>query len=435
MLTSDLVTPRIRCSATTLTVAFLNEQDAHWQQTARELIVLFAGQRGKTLTAWVQALETYIGDRLDYVVIRGLAKVLTDAATFSALAAPLPPLVVRERLFAYGPVSNSADVFHPQTRTEVVRQAAYDLDVSDEQVEQILFADRAANAFLSDIGPAWTPEALLARYNLELARGVLYWASQLSIEVSDGYKDLWKYLKLFKLMFEAEKVSGGYRLRLEGPISPFVKATTHYGRAFAAFMPALLLCERWRLDATVHPAQSATPLMYRLDQTSSLQSHFKRSGLFDSRLEADFAAEFEAKFGGARGHWQLSRESEVLILGDTVMIPDFLLVDKDDERRRILIELVGFWHPNYLRRKVEKVRAARCEHLLLLVYKGLNLSAEAFQDTDSETIFFARKPVVQEVMTSVEALAERLYGPRPKQARASGKKGAAKRKQNRGHAE
>lgn len=426
MLTSDLIMPRIRCSATTLSVAFLNEQDTHWQQTARELIALFADHLGKTQTAWAQALETYIGDRLDYVVIRGLAKVLTDAATFSALEAPLAPLVVRERLFAYGPVSNSTDVFHSQTRTEVVRQAARDFEVSDEQVEQMLFADRAANACLSDIGPAWTPDSLLARYNLELARGVLYWASQLSIEVSDNYKDLWKFLKLFKLMFEAEKVSSGYRLHLDGPISPFVKATTRYGRAFAAFMPALLLCERWRLDATVHPPQSLMPIMYRLDHTSALQSHFKRSGLFDSRLEADFAAEFEAKFGGARGHWQLSRESEVLLLGDTVMIPDFLLVDKDDEQRRILIELVGFWHPNYLRRKVEKVRAARCEHLLLLVYKGLNLSAEAFEDTASEAIFFARKPVLQEVMASVDALAERLYGPRPKQERASRKRKTTK---------
>lgn len=427
MLTSDLITPRIRCSKTTLSVAFLNEQDAHWQQTARELIDLFADHLGKTQTAWAQALETYIGDRLDYVVIRGLAKVLTDAATFSTLEAPYAPLVVRERLFAYGPVSNSADVFHSHTRTEVIQQAARDLEMSDEEVEQMLFADRAANAFLSDTGPAWTPDTLLARYNLELTRGVLYWASQLSIEISDNYKDLWKYLKLFKLMFEAEKVSDGYRLRLDGPISPFVKATTRYGRAFAAFMPALLLCERWQLDATVHPPQSFMPLMYRLDHTSALRSHFKRSGLFDSRLEADFAEEFEAKFGGARGHWRLSRESEVLLLGDTVMIPDFLLVDKDDERRRILIELVGFWHPNYLRRKVEKVRAARCEHLLLLVYKGLNLSAEAFEDTASEAIFFTRKPVVQEVMASVDALAERLYGPRPKKIALPRKQKSAKK--------
>ena len=134
----------------------------------------------------------------------------------------------------------------------------------------------------------------------------------------------------------------------------------------------------------------------------------------DSRLEADFAQEFEEKFGGKRGHWLLTRESEVLLLGDTVMIPDFVLVDKQDESRKILIELVGFWHPNYLKRKVEKVRAAHCEHLLLLVYEGLNLAPDAFQDTESEVLFFQRKPVVREVMEAVETMAERVYGARVK---------------------
>ncbi len=156
-------------------------------------------------------------------------------------------------------------------------------------------------------------------------------------------------------------------------------------------------------------------------------SHFKKSGLFDSRLEADFAAEFEAKFGGKRGHWLLNRESEVLLLGDTVMIPDFVLVDKENEARRILVELVGFWHPKYLKRKVEKVRAANCAHLLLLVYEGLNLSADAFEETASEALFFPRKPVLQEVMAAVENLADRVYGPRVKRIRASGKQRTAKR--------
>src|SRR5260370_42101233 len=96
------------------------------------------------------------------------------------------------------------------------------------------------------------------------------------------------------------------------------------------------------------------------------------------------------------------------------MIPDFVLTDKNDEARRILIELVGFWHPNYLRRKVEKVRAANCAHLLLLVYKGLKVTEEEFQDAASEVIFFQQKPVLKEVMETVEAMAERVYGPRPK---------------------
>ena len=36
------------------------------------------------------------------------------------------------------------------------------------------------------------------------------------------------------------------------------------------------------------------------------------------------------------------------------MALNFVLTDTHDETRRILIELVGFWHPNYLCCKVEK---------------------------------------------------------------------------------
>ena len=75
---------------------------------------------------------------------------------------------------------------------------------------------------------------------------------------------------------------------------------------------------------------------------------------------------------------------------------------------------MGFWHPDYLRRKVEKVRAARCERLLLLVYQGLKIADDAFEDTASEVIFFSQKPVLKEVMETVEEMAERIYGPRTK---------------------
>ena len=414
MLTADLITPRLRWSSTTLTIELLDEQDPRWQRIAGELIALLHSQVGCSHASWTQALEAYIGDSLDYVVMRGLAKVLTDAAMFISPITGIPPAVIRERLFVYGPAFEERDVFHAQTRQEVVRDAATELGLIEEQVETALFADRPSHAILTDAGPPWTSADLLARYNLELTRGVLYWASQLRIDVAGSYKDLWKYLKLFKLMFWATREGEGYHLELDGPISPFVHTTTRYGRAFAAFMPALLLCDRWRMLAEVHPPVSFVPLKYRLDHTSSLRGHFKRSGLFDSRLESDFAHEFETKFGDKRGHWLLTRESEVLLLGDTVMIPDFVLVDKQDESRKILIELVGFWHPNYLKRKVEKVRAANCSHLLLLVYKGLKVTEEAFQDTASEVIFFQQKPVMKEVMDTVEDMSERIYGPRPK---------------------
>jgi len=37
---------------------------------------------------------------------------------------------------------------------------------------------------------------------------------------------------------------------------------------------------------------------------------------------------------------------------------------------------------------------ANCAHLLLSVYKGLNVTEEAFQDAASQVIFFQQKPVL-----------------------------------------
>jgi predicted nuclease of restriction endonuclease-like RecB superfamily len=322
---------------------------------------------------------------------------------------PISPAELREQLFARGPAFPTIDLFHQQTRQDIIRTIAKSLRTSQRQIEATLFADRPDEHTLADAGPEWSPETLLTRYNLELSRGALYWASQMQIEIHDNYKDIWRYIKLFKLMFEARALEGGgYHLDLDGPISPFVTHTLRYGRQFAAFLPALFLCERWQMMATVHSPQigrSHETLLYRLDHTTPLQSHFKRSGLFDSRLERDLAAEFEEKFGGDRGQWTLTREDEVLLLGSTVMIPDFAITNKRDGRRAI-VEIVGFWHPDYLRRKVAKVRAANRRDLILLVYEGINLSQEQLQDVPGEVLYFKNKPVLKDVMAAVEAVAQ-----------------------------
>ncbi len=407
MLTADLVKPRIRMLGSQLFIDLLNVHDACWLQTAADLIALLRKQQGQMLGTWEHVLEAYEGERVDYVVVRGMAKVLTDAATFTPLVTPLPPVELRKRLFAYGPVFSTTQLFQPQVRNEVMQTLASELGTSLEQLDEALFADRPVAALLTEVGPDWTPEGLIARYNLELARGVLYWASHVRIEVHGGYKDLWKYIKFFKLMFWIQEQKDGYIVDLDGPISPFVSATMRYGRQFAAFLPALLLCERWSMVALVRSPQTARIATYQLDAKSELLSHFKQSGLFDSRLEADFAHEFEEKFGSKRGQWILTREDEVLNLGATVMIPDFALTHKRTGQR-VLIELVGFWHPDYLRRKVEKVRAAQCHNLLLLVYEGVNLAADALQDVPGEVLYFKQKPVLKDVMSTVEAMAARL---------------------------
>jgi predicted nuclease of restriction endonuclease-like RecB superfamily len=402
MLTSELVKPRISRRRGMVKVDWLDANNPHWKQTAAELIALFARHVDKPRQTWNEALEAYLGARVDYTVVRGLAKVLEDSAEFSVRETVVEPTILRRRLFEQGPAFAQADLFRSQTRGAMIDALADELGFSVAQLETALFSDRPAEHLLIDVGRSWIPDSLIGRYNLELARGVLYWSDQMQVEIHDSYKDFWKFVKLFKLMFWATPLpGGGYHVDLDGPISPFVQATTRYGRQFAAFLPALLLCERWKMQASVRPPGSRKPAKYALDPKSALSSHFKRSGEFDSRLEADFAADFADKFGSKRGKWLLSREDEVILLGDTVMIPDFALTHKKTGQR-VLIELVGFWTKEYLRRKVDKVRAAQRRDLLLLVYEGVNLSKDRLEDIPGEVLYFKNKPVLKDVMEAVE---------------------------------
>ncbi|MFQ6102350.1 MAG: DUF790 family protein [Anaerolineae bacterium] len=385
---------------------------------AGELIGLFQRHVGRSRGVLAEALRNYEGDSLDYPVIRGLAAVIETRCTFaSALLGtggsdpPVNPADLRTALFRRGPVTRKQDLFSQATRKQVLAEAAAQFDLTAEQVEAALFADLAEEQILLDPGEPLAPGDLIARYNLELARGLLYWAREVRLRVHDGYKHLFKYIKLFKLMYTIRPLAGGdgYHITLHGPISPFVKSTIRYGVQFAKFLPALLLCQHWQMEADVQPpgVRSRDPLRYTLDDRTDLRTHFKASGPFDSQLEADFAAEFEAKYGGARRQWGLAREDELILVGDTVMIPDFSFTHRKDGRRALL-EIVGFWHPDYLRRKLAKVRQAGRRDLILLVYKNANVAEGQFEAASAgEVLTFVRKPILKDVLAAVERCAVR----------------------------
>jgi predicted nuclease of restriction endonuclease-like RecB superfamily len=337
MLKSELVRPRLVMQAGQVSTRPI-PADYHYLAVANELASLFQRHLGRTRGELVEALREYEGDSLDYPVIRGLAAVLEGQCIFGAPLLDgrdpqLKPAELRTALFHRGPVTDKPDLFAPLTREQVLKEAAAEFGLSAGQVEAAMFADLVEEQVLLGTGPSIAPVDLIARYNLELARGLLYWAREMRIVVRDSYKDVFRYVKLFKLMYEVRpdlspgpsparggefspsrvgKGGGGlgpnaYHITLFGPISPFVKSTQRYGVQFAKFLPALMLCSSWQMEADVHPPGAKGLLRYTLDDSTELRTHFRPSGEFDSRLEADFAAEFEAKYGGAKRKWELAR--------------------------------------------------------------------------------------------------------------------------------
>lgn len=411
MLKSQLIRPRIAIRGNRVYPRSL-AVDYHWLTVAGNLIELFRENVGNSRGQLDTALRDYEGDNLDYPIIRGLADVLMKQADFGS-APPVPPITLREKLFGRGPVTlmPMQKRLHEERDTSIVdrptaiREAAETYKVSEHDVERALFADLLEEQILEATGDPISPRGLIERYNLEVARGLLYWAKEVNIRVADTYRDVFRYIKLVGLMYSIFPNENGYDITLHGPLSPFVKSTIRYGVQFAKFMPALLLCESWEMEAAVKPPHADHFLSYRLDDSTALQSYFKGSADFASKLEANFAAEFEAKYTRNDREWELSYEDELIIVGDSVMIPDFAFTNKKDGRRALL-EIVGFWHPQYLKRKLAKIRAANRKDLIILVYEKVKVADGAFEAASAgEVLTFKRKPILKDVIAAVERAA------------------------------
>lgn len=78
---------------------------------------------------------------------------------------------------------------------------------------------------------------------------------------------------------------------------------------------------------------------------------------FDSSLEQRLHTQFTAleRTGEAHG-WRLEREPEPILVGSTILVPDFALTRGP---QRVYLEVAGYWRPEYRERKARKLAAVR----------------------------------------------------------------------------
>jgi uncharacterized protein len=113
---------------------------------------------------------------------------------------------------------------------------------------------------------------------------------------------------------------------------------------------------------------------------------------FDSSVEESFAAQW----GDApRDGWRLVREGEILHGKQKVFVPDFVF--RHDDGRSALMEIVGFWTPEYVEAKIQTLRTFRDRRILLAVARrSIKPGAQErlLADLSSETFFYktALKP-------------------------------------------
>lgn len=118
---------------------------------------------------------------------------------------------------------------------------------------------------------------------------------------------------------------------------------------------------------------------------------------YDSLLEECFAREFR-RLAPA---WDVIREPEPVVAADTLIFPDFALQHRSDPTRRWLLEIAGFWTPDYVTRKLALYRSARLPSLILCI-DGERNCAEADLPSGARVIRYRRRVDPAAVLRAIE---------------------------------
>lgn len=452
MLRKSHVRPFLREADGRLTVEFLEDPGdgrvvAFLDRLCRLVRKLEGAPRGRVREA-LRRQERRIRDARR---LAGVSKSLLDRCVFRPPEGASRAPEVRDALFSargerWPPV--------PGDWPEPYEQAADELGLTVERVEELLYADDPTARVLART-PSFGGEELLRAYDLDLARGVLLDATRVEMTAEGAWTDVFRAVKLARLMYRitrdgedpaaraAEEVPRGsgsaprYRVHLTGPAAGFVARPERYGHRFARVVPALVRAPGWRLEAEVH--RDGRRLAYRLDAASlpvEPEGSPADRAAYDSAWERSLAREFAEKIGSERAGWTLHREATPVPLvgapaagggsgrggpdappGVELFLPDFTLRHADG--REALVEIVGYWTPEYLEEKCRKVAAAGVDHLVLVVYRNLAAGeggagsggsgsgrAVSWEEiAPGPVVRFARKPKIGDVMEAVERAA------------------------------
>lgn len=372
MLTSDLLVTKIHKGKIEPVYA---KPDKKNLEISSSLIDIFQKHVGKTYGILFEEIEGI--EEIDFRLVRGLSQILQRKCVIE-MNADIEPSTARKMVFedCNGAISDIKE------RDEVINRVAEKLSVKPDELEKVLWADMEENLLVKEFQTI-TPEDLLRQYNLSLTQTLLFKATGMEIQIEDNFQEVFWKIKQFGLMYSIEDG----RIYLDGAVSLF-KLTERYGTSLAKLLPTIMKCKKWSLKASIMKKTMTGTRVYdfTLDDTSPIfdieQDPNSAIESFDSAIEKEFSL---LNFND----WNVRRESAVLKAGQYAFIPDFSL---EKNGKKIYVEIIGFWTPEYLKKKIQKINLLERkekEELILLVNKKLACSGSEFNMDN--LVFYDRK--------------------------------------------
>ena len=271
-------------------------------------------------------------------------------------------------------------------RREILQEFASALGLSPDTLEKALWLDDDENKILCRLVDS-RPKNLFAVFNLELLSAILnnsFWMEIGPLSNGGLVKFVFRNAKFYGLLFDIGGDDEGISFKIYGPLEIFHRANRHGYRIM------LLLYRLWQLyrktghdcPVTIRFEKSRRSVeleaaLSKLPEISWPNVGELRIDQFDSKVEAKIYSTFKVvDLGG----WQVEREPRPLFSSGMVFIPDFSLSREGNE---VLVEVIGFWLPEYKEKKKRKLREMErrgLKNLILLVDRKMEKEFKSMTD-------------------------------------------------------
>jgi len=358
---------------------------------AGRVIEVFRNNVGRRKGEMMEKLRTLEDEGFDYRFVRGLFALLERRSVFKS-DAPIDPAEARMMVFQKASDVRVVDV---EQRGRVIQEVSAKLGIHAEALEKVLYSDVEEELILKDFSPI-SPDALLKSYNLSITQTMLFRSLKLEFTVSGNWKSIFRSIKWLGLMYAVEREDDSYKVTVDGPLSLF-KMTDRYGTALAKLLLTVIESGYWRIKADVLGRNKDRIYTFKLtsdemkgliESTGSEDTPSKQT--YDSSVEERFAKTFNAYGSG----WVLEREPEPLPVGRHVLIPDFRFTKYN---MKVYLEIVGFWTPDYLERKIAKLETV--EDVDLIVAVNEKYACSRLRDLKIQVVYYkddvSIKPIIE----------------------------------------
>jgi predicted nuclease of restriction endonuclease-like RecB superfamily len=403
MLTGDLV--RAKVDGAYVKPLFVGDPGPALQERGEALVEAFqaAARERWTRGRLDEEVEAAIGDSRDVKLLRGLAKVLADRSEFET-ASPVPPAELRAKVFKkareLGPIALERGPLDRTVAADVLEAVGAEIGLTGDQIGAALYADleEAQRITSCDVDDAAT---LFQRYDLALAQAVLLHATSVKLALKDPegprLRQLFRWIKFHQLVHSAERREDAIIVTLDGPASLF-QQSTRYGLQLATFLPAVLLQERWVLDAEILWTKRKLHKHLVLEPANGLVSTLPDTGAYKTREQQWF----EERWAALDSDWKLTDRTDPVDLGGkAVLLPDFTF---KKGRKQAHLEIVGFWRRDWLEKRVGLLERYGPGNLVVAVSRKLQAGKDDLAGLPA-VVEFAEVIPAKAVLEAVEKVA------------------------------